>query len=77
MRVHDIAGGVTFALDYSPAASGMVYRNDANPAGVTIDGVPDTVTPGPCKARGFDKVDYCYDGNCPYFYCNELGCPGF
>jgi hypothetical protein len=33
-------------LDYSSAASGMTYRNDNNPNGVTIDGVPDTVTAG-------------------------------
>jgi hypothetical protein len=45
VRVHSIPGALFF-VDYSPAATGMVYRNDNNPAGVTIDGVPDTVTPG-------------------------------
>jgi hypothetical protein len=30
-------------MDYSPAASGMTYRTDVSPAGVTIDGVPDAL----------------------------------
>ena len=47
VRVHDLPGGVALALDYGPAAAGMVYRNDNNPAGVTVDGVPDAVTAGP------------------------------
>jgi hypothetical protein len=33
--------------DYSPAAIGMTYTNSLNTGGVTIDGVPDSVTPGP------------------------------
>lgn len=45
VRVHSISG-LLFFHDYSPAATGMVYRNDNNPTGVTIDGVPDTVTSG-------------------------------
>ena len=32
--------------DYSPAASGMRYSNDRNPAGVVIDGSPDTPASG-------------------------------
>jgi hypothetical protein len=46
LRVHPIDGIMDF-FDYSPAAAGMVYRNDRNPAGVTIDGMPDAVTPDP------------------------------
>lgn len=45
LRVHAIGGGMDF-LDYSPAATGMTYRNNNNLAGVTIDGVPDSVTAG-------------------------------
>ena len=45
LRVHEIPSVMDF-LDYSPAASGMTYRNDLNPAGVKIDGVPDSPTAG-------------------------------
>ncbi|MFQ5665379.1 MAG: hypothetical protein ACE5I7_03005 [Candidatus Binatia bacterium] len=45
LRVHPIQGVMDF-YDYSPAATGMVYRNDLNQSGVTIDGVPDSVTAG-------------------------------
>ncbi len=45
LRVHAIPSIMSF-LDYSPAANGMKYRNPANTAGVTINGVPDeTVAP--------------------------------
>jgi hypothetical protein len=40
LRVHQIPGVMDF-FDYSPAASGMTYRNSLNTAGVRIDGVPD------------------------------------
>ena len=46
LRVHTIPGSVDF-YDYSPAASGLTYRNDLNPAGVTIDGQPDALAAGP------------------------------
>ncbi len=45
LRVHPIPGVMDF-FDYSPAASGMTYRNTRNPAGVRIDGVPDAPTSG-------------------------------
>ena len=45
LRVHALKGIVDF-LDYSPAAIGMRYYNDLNPAGVVIDGVPDDIQPG-------------------------------
>jgi hypothetical protein len=45
LRVHAISGIMDF-FDYSPEASGMIFRNDLNPAGVTIDGVPDQVALG-------------------------------
>ncbi len=48
LRVHPISGIVDF-FDYAPEASGMRYHNDLNPAGVTVDGVQDTVTPGPIR----------------------------
>jgi hypothetical protein len=53
LRVHAIPGVMDF-FDYSPAASGMNYSNDKNPAGVTIDGVPDTPAPG---TPVWEKVD--------------------
>jgi len=46
VRVHGIPQAIFF-LDYSPEATGMTYRNELNPAGVTIDGVPDpSLVPG-------------------------------
>jgi hypothetical protein len=36
-------------FDYSPAAAGMTYFNDLNTGGVTIDGVPDSLTDGPIQ----------------------------
>jgi hypothetical protein len=46
LRVHAIKGVVSF-IDYSPQAAGMTYMNNNNPAGVTVDGKPDKVKPGP------------------------------
>ncbi|HZP56844.1 MAG TPA: hypothetical protein VFC53_04730 [Dehalococcoidia bacterium] len=45
LRVHAIPSVMDF-FDYSPAATGMTYANDRNPAGVTIDGVPDSPAAG-------------------------------
>jgi hypothetical protein len=45
LRVHAIPGIMDF-FDYSPAASGMIYRNSLNPGGVTIDGNPDSPVAG-------------------------------
>ena len=45
LRVHSIPSVMDF-LDYSPAASGMTYRNNRNTTGVTVDGNPDNVTAG-------------------------------
>ncbi|HEU0025135.1 MAG TPA: hypothetical protein VFQ12_10905 [Thermoleophilaceae bacterium] len=45
LRVHAIPGVLDY-FDYSPAASGMTYRNSSNTGGVTINGVPDTVAAG-------------------------------
>ena len=45
LRVHAIPGVMQFT-DYSPEATGMTYRNQLNPGGVTIDGVPDSPVPG-------------------------------
>jgi S-layer homology domain len=45
LRVHAIPGIVDF-FDYSPAASGMIYYDDLNLSGVTIDGSPDSVITG-------------------------------
>ncbi len=53
LRVHAIPGIMDF-FDYSAAASGMNYSNDKNPTGVTVDGIPDTLTPG---TPTWEKVD--------------------
>jgi hypothetical protein len=46
LRVHGIAGPYD-RFDYEPATAGMWYANAANPSGVVIDGVPDTLAGGP------------------------------
>lgn len=45
LRVHAIPQIMDF-MDYSPAASGMTYRNELDPTGVVVDGNPDTVAAG-------------------------------
>jgi hypothetical protein len=45
LRVHAIPSIMDY-MDYSPAATGMTYRNSLNTAGVLVDGSPDTVTSG-------------------------------
>jgi hypothetical protein len=53
LRVHAIPGPWDF-FDYSSAASGMTYRNNLNTGGVTIDGVPDSVTNGTLNWESVD-----------------------
>ena len=53
LRVHGIPAVMSF-LDYSAAATGMTYRNNNNPAGVTIDGVADSVAAGPLTWESVD-----------------------
>jgi hypothetical protein len=53
LRVHAIPGPWDF-FDYSAAASGMTYRNNLNTGGVTIDGVPDSVTNGTLSWESVD-----------------------
>jgi hypothetical protein len=43
LRVHQIPAMMDF-LDFSAAAQGMTYRSSTTPAGVTIDGVQDSVS---------------------------------
>jgi hypothetical protein len=45
LRVHAIPS-VMEVFDYAPAAIGMTYRNDLVPAGVRVDGAPDSVPAG-------------------------------
>lgn len=47
LRVHQGIATISNFYDYSPAATGMTYRNSLNPAGVRIDGVPDSIEAGP------------------------------
>jgi len=44
LRVHTMTDLYSWT-DYSEAAIGMKYRDSKNPAGVTVDGEPDTLTP--------------------------------
>jgi hypothetical protein len=46
LRVHAIPGVLYDFIDYSPAAAGMTFHDNNNLAGLAIDGVPDTFTPG-------------------------------
>jgi hypothetical protein len=45
LRVHAIPSVMDY-MDYSPAASGMTYRNSLNTTGVALDGNPDSLTAG-------------------------------
>ena len=45
LRVHAIPSVMDY-MDYSPAASGMTYRNSLNTTGVLVDGNPDSLTAG-------------------------------
>ncbi len=45
LRVHAIPSVMDF-MDYSPAATAMTYRNNLNPAGVTVNGNPDNPAAG-------------------------------
>ena len=53
LRVHAIPGIMDY-FDYAPAADGMTYRNNVNTGGVTVDGVPDSVTPGSLAWESMD-----------------------
>jgi hypothetical protein len=44
LRVHAIPGVMAF-MDFSPAATGMIYRDPANLGGLTIDGEPEAAAP--------------------------------
>jgi len=45
LRVHHIAS-IYDVFDYNSAANGMIYRNNLNTAGITIDGVQDVLNTG-------------------------------
>ena len=45
LRVHHIAS-IYDVFDYNSSAGGMIYRNNLNTSGVTIDGVQDALTNG-------------------------------
>lgn len=47
LRVHSGVSQISVFRDYSPSANGMIYRNEAYPAGVTVDGSPDAAIPTP------------------------------
>jgi hypothetical protein len=44
------ASSIRFSADFSPAASGATYYNAAVPAGVTVDGITDTVPAEPLSS---------------------------
>ena len=72
LRVHAIPGIMDF-FDYSPAASGMTYRSNADPDGTTIDGVPDDVDAG---RIGWETVDG-PQGGLSMVHRVETDVPGF
>ena len=47
LRVHPGINQFVTAMDLSPDAVGMTYRNQINPGGVTVDGVQDSLVAGP------------------------------
>ena len=47
IRVHPLPVAGMNLLDFSPQASGMQHANEHNPAGVAIDGAPDTLVATP------------------------------
>jgi hypothetical protein len=53
LRVHAIPGVIDW-FDYTPAASGMIYRNNNAAGGVRIDGTRDSVPPGPLTWESVD-----------------------
>ena len=53
LRVHAIPSVMDF-MDYSPAATGMTYRNNRNTGGVRVDGTPETPAAG---ALTWESVD--------------------
>jgi hypothetical protein len=53
LRVHAVPGPLDYH-DYSSAASGMTYRNNNNPDGLTVNGVPDTPAGGPITWESLD-----------------------
>ena len=56
LRVHGgIPGPLTYH-DLSAAGVGMTYRDSRNPAGVTVDGVPDSVADGAPDVAYMDRV---------------------
>ena len=72
LRVHAIPGVMDF-FDYSPAASGMTYRNDLNPAGVLVDGVPDAPALGPLTWESVDGPQ----GGLASVHVTSTDIPGF
>jgi hypothetical protein len=72
LRVHAIPAGMDL-FDYNAAASGMIYYNDLNQAGVVVDGQPDSVTPGPIQwellagTQGSLSISHVLDTNLPGF----------
>jgi hypothetical protein len=72
LRVHSVPGPLDY-FDYSAAASGMTYRNDNAPAGVTIDGVPETPAAGPVEWETVDGPQ----GGLSMVHSFDTDVPGF
>ncbi len=73
LRVHAIPGVMDY-FDYSPAASGMTYKNNLNTGGVTIDGTPDTVATA--GALTWESVDG-GQGGLSIVHTNQTDIAGF
>jgi hypothetical protein len=72
LRVHAIPSVMDF-FDYSPAASGMTYRNNRNTGGVTVDGTPDAVTAGSLSWESVDGPQ----GGLASVHTYDTDIPGF
>jgi hypothetical protein len=72
LRVHAISGVMDY-FDYAPAASGMTYRNNVNTGGVTVNGVPDSVTAGQLTWESVDGNQ----GGLSIVHTNQTDISGF
>ena len=74
LRVHAIPGVMDY-FDYSPAASGMTYKNNLNTGGVTIDGTPESPSPT-AGALSWESVDG-GQGGLSIVHTNQTDIAGF
>lgn len=76
LRVHEVPGAMSF-LDLSPAASGLTYRNAANPDGVPVDGRPDRLREGPVTWEALGGALPASGGDVSLVVRHEVATEGF